>query len=78
MTMPAEQCREHQCVVVLVSGGGCLGCQERGSPPPPARHVAGVAAIWSPPEFFHLEAGQNSEEQVEGVAVEALVLVKVI
>ena len=65
MTMPAEQCREHQCIVALVSGGGCLGCQEQGKPLPPARHVAGVVAIGCPPESLHRQAGQNSEKQVK-------------
>ena len=50
-----------------------MGCQERGGPPPPARHVVGVVAIVSPPESSHLEADQFSEEPVYGVEVEALV-----
>ena len=48
--------------------GVVVGCQERGIAPPTARHVAGVAAIASPPESPHLEADQNSEAPVEGVA----------
>ena len=41
-----------------------LGCQEQGSPLPPARRVVGVAASHDLPESLHLEADQSPEESV--------------
>ena len=50
-----------------------MGCQERGGPPPPARHVVGVAAMVSSLASLHPEAGRSPEKPVMVVVVEDLV-----